>query len=102
MHSLVIVSKIFQNIVNGVPYDGSKEQYMTVMNDLISEFNPKIEQLLHSLLFTGTIPVKSDRHNYPAQLATSKAITCILQHGKNYFPECMLSSRSEILCLQSL
>ena len=87
IRNLVLISKILQNIMTGVEFDGSKEAYMTCMNQLVQDHHSELEELLTKLLFDRNFPLVDGKRKPPSQFSILTAESCIKKYCVKYGSE---------------
>eukprot|EP00012_Vannella_robusta_P002151 CAMPEP_0206184812 /NCGR_PEP_ID=MMETSP0166-20121206/1435_1 /ASSEMBLY_ACC=CAM_ASM_000260 /TAXON_ID=95228 /ORGANISM="Vannella robusta, Strain DIVA3 518/3/11/1/6" /LENGTH=297 /DNA_ID=CAMNT_0053599887 /DNA_START=171 /DNA_END=1061 /DNA_ORIENTATION=- len=76
LRGLVLVVKILQNVVNGVEFDGTKEQYMVCMNTLVTTYHKELQSDIKYILDEDNKPVRRSKQitsSYEAQHAPKDA-----------------------------
>eukprot|EP01103_Thecamoeba_quadrilineata_P008673 TRINITY_DN18403_c0_g1_i1.p1 TRINITY_DN18403_c0_g1~~TRINITY_DN18403_c0_g1_i1.p1 ORF type:complete len:562 (+),score=108.44 TRINITY_DN18403_c0_g1_i1:83-1768(+) len=79
--SLILVSKLLQNLVNGVEFDGSKEKYMVALNGFITNNTNTVKKFIETIVDEDILrkDEANNQHSYkPRTFKTiSSSLTCI-------------------------
>ena len=77
--SLVLVLKVVQNIASGVPFDGTKESFMTCLNPLVSLHHPLLCAKMNQLLSIEQIRKrKSSKRSHLALMSEEEALITLI------------------------
>jgi hypothetical protein len=81
--ALLLVAKLLQNLSNGVEFDGSKEEYMTRMNDFITKNAENTAKFLDSLTVRHLLLFSS----LPFHFTSGLRFVCLLLERRRHFPK---------------
>ena len=87
LRGLVLVVKILQNVVNGVEFDGTKEQYMVCMNTLVTTYHKELQSDIKYILDEDNKPVRRSKQitsSYEAQHAPKDAYLTLSLYYYDY------------------
>lgn len=70
--------------MTGVEFDGSKESYMTCMNDLVKTHHSELEGQLTKLIFDRNFPEVAGKKTAPSQFSVLTAEACIKKYCVKY------------------
>eukprot|EP01101_Sappina_pedata_P006778 TRINITY_DN3465_c0_g1_i1.p1 TRINITY_DN3465_c0_g1~~TRINITY_DN3465_c0_g1_i1.p1 ORF type:complete len:871 (-),score=186.52 TRINITY_DN3465_c0_g1_i1:51-2663(-) len=93
--SLILISKLIQNLVNGVEFDGTKERYMTSLNCFIKDNQTKLQEFFQ-ILSDEQLTIQDEQHQTGVTRRTTKNSTSLqiiygaLVDHKDYLWDCIV------------
>eukprot|EP01102_Stenamoeba_stenopodia_P020515 TRINITY_DN8023_c0_g1_i3.p1 TRINITY_DN8023_c0_g1~~TRINITY_DN8023_c0_g1_i3.p1 ORF type:complete len:968 (+),score=239.81 TRINITY_DN8023_c0_g1_i3:2187-5090(+) len=92
IRALLLVAKLLQNLANNVEFDGSKEEYMTKMNDFITKNMDAVNKFFETLTVEeGSSKKHKDKEEKPTDAAFQEIVGGFLLLLKTAFPPPMLN-----------
>lgn len=85
--SLVLVMKALQSIVTGVPFDGSKEQYMTILDTDLKPFHEDINNILSIIIGDSNLNPKKKLIVDPIPMQKNETKSIISEYFYRYSPK---------------